>query len=244
MTFRIVSASLLPVLRAVALDSPAVAPLFRAKMVIPTSSSFANSTYATDLGGDAKVPSASFLDDKIAPYEGLMGPPACHWNRTPDPQAITSSASPDCDPTGVRREYENSSGAPLDCNEDGVLEPGENSKGAADWKADGVPDTGEVAAVATLDLNTNGPLDTCEMLGPTCHVSAVANSTGLPGTGSVLGSDTVFSNDSKGSARPLPANAPGHFVAPTTSGSVFPVTHSVGTLDVIGRVAAASGAGP
>ena len=134
-------------------------------------------------------------------------------------------SSQDCNGNSIPDECEIASGAEQDCN------------------ADGIPDTCQIAADTTLDLNANGTLDACEAIGTTYCSPAVANSTGLPGVVTILGSDTVFLNDFKVSARQLPANAFGYFIASTTPGSVFPVSNSVGTLCVIGSVGRGVGGG-
>ena len=245
MTHRTVSASLLPVLAAVALTSPAVAQSFGAQQVITTSADGAHSVYATDLDGDgdADVLSASQVDDKIAWYENLMSPPDCNNNGVPDVEDLNSGTSQDCNANGIPDECEIANGTESDCNGNGVPDSCDIAAGATDCDADGVPDTCQLLADSTLDLNANGTLDSCEAIGATYCSPAVANSTGLPGVVTILGNETVFLNDFKVSARSLPRNSLGYFLASTTAGSISPIPGSVGTLCVAGNIGRGVGGG-
>ena len=213
--------------------------------MITTSAVGALSVYATDLDGDgdADVLSASRSDNKIAWCENLMSPPDCNNNGVPDVEDLNSGTSQDCNANGIPDECEIANGTESDCNGNGVPDSCDIAAGATDCDADGVPDTCQLLADSTLDLNANGTLDTCEAIGTTYCAPAVANSTGLPGVVSILGSETVFLNDFKVSARQLPASAFGYFIASTTPGTVFPVANSVGTLCVIGSVGRGVGGG-
>ncbi|MDG1983907.1 MAG: hypothetical protein P8M11_05020, partial [Planctomycetota bacterium] len=96
---------------------------------------------------------------------------------------------------------------------------------------------------ATVDLDGNGTVDRCEALGVTYCAPATPNSTGVPGEVSILGSIDVVTNDFKVSARSLPRNSLGYFLASTTAGSISPIPGSVGTLCVAGNIGRGVGGG-
>jgi hypothetical protein len=92
----------------------------------------------------------------------------CDANGTPD------SCQPDCDADGVPNVCELASGAAdcningvpdsceADCDGDGVINVCEIAGGASDCDLDGVPDACEISVSGSLDLNTDGILDSCQ----------------------------------------------------------------------------------
>ncbi len=95
----------------------------------------------------------------------------------------------------------------------------------------------------TVDLDGNGVVDRCEVIGSTYCAPAVPNSTGVPGAVSILGSTDVAANDFKVSARNLPQGSLGYFLASTTPGLIAPVLGSAGSLCVIGSIGRGVGGG-
>ena len=167
----------------------------------------------------------------------------CTGNGIPDSCDITSGSELDCNANGIPDSCDLLAGTALDCNANGIPDECDIAAGAADCNADGILDSCQIAADATLDLNANGTLDACEAIGTTYCSPAVSNSTGVPGEVTLLGSDLIVLNQFFVSARQLPANSFGFFIASTTPGSVNPVPNSQGTLCVIGDVGRGVGGG-
>ena len=94
-----------------------------------------------------------------------------------------------------------------------------------------------------VDLDTNGVVDRCELVGETYCDPAVPNSTGIPGAVAILGSADVAVNDLKVSARGLPQGSLGYFLASTSPGSLSPIPGSVGTLCLAGSIGRGVGGG-
>jgi hypothetical protein len=88
----------------------------------------------------------------------------------------------------------------------------------------------------SLDLNANGILDRCESIGTAYCSPAVPNSTGLPGSMTILGSETVTLNDIRIGARSLPFGSFGFFLTSQTQGFVAQAGNSQGTLCLGGAV--------
>ena len=167
----------------------------------------------------------------------------CNANGIPDSCDIAAGLELDCNLNGIPDACDILAGTSLDCDANGIPDECDIAAGAADCNADGIPDACQIAADSTLDLNANGTLDTCEAIGTTYCSPAVSNSTGVPGEVTLLGSDLIVLNQFFVSARQLPANSFGFFIASTTPGSVNPVPNSQGTLCVIGDVGRGVGGG-
>lgn len=90
-------------------------------------------------------------------------------------------------------------------------------------------------AGAPGDLNGNGVLDTCEAIGSR-YCTASANSSGVPGELSILGSPLLNQNDVTLIARQLPLQTFGFFLTSRAPASINPVAGSQGTLCVSGSV--------
>ena len=99
-----------------------------------------------------------------------------------------------------------------------------------DCDGDGVPDTCQLAADPTLDLDVNGVLDACEALGTPYCSPATANSTGSPGELTVVGEEAIALNSVTLTARHLPVHAIGVFVTSLTQAPGAGIPNSQGTL--------------
>lgn len=98
-------------------------------------------------------------------------------------------------------------------------------------------------APASLDLDGNGILDDCEPIGlPFCS-PGVPNSTGLPGTLQLLGTDAVASNDLDVCARSVPAGTFGVFLASQTQSFSSTPLGSQGRLCLGGPIGFGVGGG-
>ena len=104
------------------------------------------------------------------------------------------------------------------------------SSDVGDCDGDGVPDTCQLAADSTLDLDVNGVLDACEALGTPYCSPAAANSTGRPGELTVVGEDAIALNSVTLTARHLPVHAIGVFVTSLTQAPGAGIPNSQGTL--------------
>ena len=123
-----------------------------------------------------------------------------------------------------------------DCNSNGIPDSCDINAGASDCDSNGELDSCQIAADSTLDLNGNGIFDPCEAIGSTSCSQAVANSTGLPGSLSVLGNEAIFLNNVLLTARQLPANSFGFFLTSETPGFTPNVPNSQGVLCLQGSV--------
>ena len=210
--------------------------VFGAQQVITTSAAGARSVYATDLDGDgeAEVLSASEADNKIAWYEELFLD--CNGNGVADNLDITNGTSPDCNGNGVPDQCDIASGSSVDCNANGTPDGCEIAAGAAlDCNANGIPDDCDISNGSESDVNGNGVPDSCEPIG-TRYCTASANSSGLPGELTIIGSNLISQNDVTLTAEQLPLQSFGYFITSRTLASIHPVPGSQGTLCVTGSI--------
>ena len=126
------------------------------------------------------------------------------------------------------------SGTSLDCDANGIPDECDIAAGASDCDADGIPDACQITGDATLDLNANGVLDSCEAIGTNYCSPAIANSTGAPAEILALGSELLFFSDVTLTVRGLPQNTFAMFFTSQTQGYAFPIPGSQGALCVLG----------
>ncbi|MDC1043712.1 hypothetical protein OAQ71_00635, partial [bacterium] len=161
----------------------------------------------------------------------------CNGNGTPDECDIAAGLLEDCDGNGIPDQCELASGTAADCNSNGILDSCEIASGTAtDCDGNGIPDSCQLVADPSFDLNGNGVFDPCEAIGSTYCSPATANSTGNPGTVTVLGNTTIFLNNVQLTARQLPASSFGFFITSLTQGVTTNVPNSQGTLCLAGSV--------
>jgi hypothetical protein len=205
--------------------------------VITTSADGAWSVHATDLDGDGspEVLSASSADNKIAWYEDLILD--CNGNGVADNLDITNGTSPDCNGNGIPDECDLASGRSRDCNANGTPDGCEIAAGSAlDCNANGVPDACDISNGSESDVNGNGVPDSCEPIIGTRYCTASANSSGLPGELTIIGSNLISQNDVTLTAEQLPLQSFGYFITSRTLASIHPVPGSQGTLCVTGSI--------
>ncbi|MCP4742898.1 MAG: VCBS repeat-containing protein, partial [Actinomycetales bacterium] len=111
----------------------------------------------------------------------------------------------------------------------------ENLLDLFDCNGNGVIDSVDISAGTSLDDNGNGIPDECESIG-TRYCTASANSSGLPGELTVIGSDLLSQNDVTLTARQLPLQSFGFFLTSLTQGFTTNVPNSQGTLCLAGNV--------
>jgi hypothetical protein len=211
--------------------------VFGTQQVITTSADGAWSVHATDLDGDGspEVLSASSADNKIAWYEGLILD--CNGNGVADNLDITNGTSPDCNGNGIPDECDLASGRSRDCNANGTPDGCEIAAGSAlDCNANGVPDACDISNGSESDVNGNGVPDSCEPIIGTRYCTASANSSGLPGELTIIGSNLISQNDVTLTAEQLPLQSFGYFITSRTLASIHPVPGSQGTLCVTGSI--------
>ena len=214
--------------------------VFGVQQVITQGAAGVFSVHAADLDGDGDpdVLSANdgpfFSVDKVAWYENLTFSD-CNGNGIHDPIDLSSGFSLDCNLNGTPDECEIASGEALDCNGNGVPDSCDLAAGSeSDCNQNGVPDSCELLDPAR-DLNLSGVLDECEAIGSR-YCTASANSSGLPGELSILGSPLLLQDDVTLIAHQLPLQTFGLFLTSRTPASINPVNGSQGTLCVSGSV--------
>ncbi|MDG1983105.1 MAG: VCBS repeat-containing protein, partial [Planctomycetota bacterium] len=214
----------------------------------------ANSVYASDLDGDgdADVLSASYSDDKIAWYENLGGgvfglQQAISTSADGATSVYATDLDGDVDVLSASEGddkiawYENRTF--VDCNGNGVNDSVELSSGTSlDCNGNGTLDECDISSGSASDVNGNGVPDSCEPIGAR-YCAATANSSGLPGQLTILGSPLISQNDVMLTADQLPLQSFGFFITSRTSASVNPVPGSQGTLCVTGSIGRFVGAG-
>ncbi len=123
-----------------------------------------------------------------------------------------------------------------DCNGNGIADTADITNGTSlDCNANGIPDECEITSGTEFDCNGNGVPDSCELLG-TRYCTASANSSGLPGRLTIIGSDLLSQNDVTLTVCQLPIQSFDIFITSRTPASIHTGGFSQGTLCVAGAV--------